>query len=214
MTPKLSQAKRQAKSFAAVYREIGVPGGLPVEAEARFKAWYELLLKWNRTTNLTRVDDPADAVAVHLLDAVPLARLLPPGSSLLDIGSGAGSPGLIVATLRPDVTVTCAESVNKKSAFLMQAAHALGLSNARVAAMRAEKLTEQFGFVCAKAVADPVTLIGQFNALLAPGGTWIFFVTTRQETVLPPGYGITDTIDYRLPGDHGERRLLAARKNE
>lgn len=214
MTHKPSLAKRQVKSFAAAYREIGIPGGLPVEAEARFKAWYELLLKWNRTTNLTRVDDPLDAVAVHLLDAVPLARLLPPESSLLDIGSGAGSPGLVVATLRSDVTVTCAESVNKKSAFLVQAAHALGLTNARVAATRAENLTGPFDFVCAKAVADPVTLIGQFAALLKSGGAWVFFVTTREETVLPAGFTVTDTIDYRLPGDHGARRLLAARQNE
>lgn len=214
MTHKPNRAKRQAKSFAAAYRDIGVPGGLPAAAEACFTAWYELLLKWNRTTNLTRITEPADAVAVHLLDALPLARLLPPESDLLDIGSGAGSPGLVVAALRPDVRVTCSESVTKKSSFLMQAVHAMGLANVRVAAARAETLAERFAFVGAKAVAEPAALIDRFAHLPRPGGSWVFFVTPRQETVLPDGYQVAETVDYRLPGEHGRRRLLIVRRNE
>ena len=78
-----------ADSFRQAYRVIGIPYGLPAELLDIFAAWYELLIKWNRKINLTKITGPSEVVIYHLADSLPLSRLLQPDCTLLDIGSGS-----------------------------------------------------------------------------------------------------------------------------
>ncbi len=199
-------------TFGEAYREFGVPAGLPPEAEAPLSIWHDMLVRWNKKTNLTRVTAPKQAVIYHLLDTLPLARAIAPRARVLDIGSGAGVPGVVIAILRPDVTVTCAESITKKAAFLIQVRGALQLTNLRVEPERAEGLAERFDLIAARAVADPKTLVSRFAHLTTPGGVVALFVTPHTKFSLPDGFFAAKTIDYTLPGGYGERRLVLAER--
>jgi 16S rRNA (guanine527-N7)-methyltransferase len=141
---------------------------------------------------------------------VPLAQVAATDSRLLDIGSGAGVPGLVVAALRADMHVTCAESAAKKAAFLVQAASAMKLTNVRVEAIRAEKLAERFDLITARAVAKPDELIERFAHLLRPGGGFAFFLAAGDEGC---DLGLCRTrqeIEYSLPNNAGDRKLVLA----
>ncbi len=197
-------------TFSRAYRELGVPHGLPSEKESVFAAWHALLTQWNARINLTRIVAPAEAVAQHLLDSLPLAQYVTDGQTLLDIGSGTGVPGLIVAALRPAVRVTCAESVMKKAVFLQQAAAAMGLTNVTVAAERAEKLTERFDVVTARAVAAPSELLARYAPLVHPAGAMAFFLMADETPEIDRPFFIRENLAYRLPGRRRERRIAVA----
>jgi 16S rRNA (guanine527-N7)-methyltransferase len=197
-------------AFSRAYRAIAVPGGLPAEAEGVFAAWFDLLTKWNRRINLTRVIEPEEIVPLHLLDSLPLANAAPRGASLLDIGSGAGVPGLIVAALRPDLRVTCVESIAKKAMFLEEATRAMKLCNVRVVHSRAETLAETFDVVTARAVASPAKVLGRFGRLVEHNGAFALFLAD-ESVGLPAGWVAAQRLDYALPGGHGERVILLAR---
>ena len=125
---------------------------LPVEQVAALQAHYELMVRWNRTINLTAIRSVEEAVERHYCESVFLAVHLPAGRlRIADIGSGAGFPGFPVAVLRPDCSVTLVESHRRKSVFLQEAAR--GLGNLKVRAMRAEEVRESFDFVISRAVS-------------------------------------------------------------
>jgi len=115
--------------------------------------YLDLLLKWNARTNLTAIRDPEEIVRRHFGESLFVARHLRPCDTLLDLGSGAGFPGLPIALLRPEVQVTLAESQNKKAAFLREVIRTLNL-NTEVWANRAESLppARQFRTVTLRAV--------------------------------------------------------------
>lgn len=124
---------------------------------------YELLVRWNRTLNLTRVDSPEDAARIHYCEALELAGALPPGEfSVADVGSGGGFPGIPLAIARPKLRVTLIESHQRKAVFLREAAR--GIDNISVEAKRAERISQHFDWMVGRAV-DPMDLI---NIKLAP----------------------------------------------
>ena len=112
---------------------------LPQESRARLSAYLALLAKWNRVHNLTAVREPEQMVALHLLDSLAILPQLGSALSLLDVGTGAGLPGIPIAIARPDVTVTLLDSSHKKAAFLAQAKAELGLANVQVVCERVEE---------------------------------------------------------------------------
>lgn len=201
-------------AFQKVYNELAPVCSLPADLEEVFAAWYGLLWKWNQKTNLTRVIEPRRVVAYHLADAVPLARAIEPKTRLLDIGSGAGVPGLIVAALQPLAEITCVEASAKKSAFLVQAADAMGLKNVRVLHRRGEDLDDVFDVVTARALSRPDQLALRFGRLLSDTGRLACFTTADAATQIPPGFRLKQEISYTLPAGEGPRRLLfIVRKN-
>ncbi|MDO9198619.1 16S rRNA (guanine(527)-N(7))-methyltransferase RsmG, partial [Rhodoferax sp.] len=122
-----------------------------------------LIAKWTKVYNLTAVRDPAEMLTHHLLDSLaaikPLQRHLAQaglaqGSRLLDVGSGAGLPGVVIAICCPAVAVTCVDTVAKKAAFIKQAALALKLPNLTGLHARVESLTQPFDVVCSRAFAS------------------------------------------------------------
>jgi 16S rRNA (guanine(527)-N(7))-methyltransferase RsmG len=112
---------------------------------------YELMLRWNKTVNLTRIQRIEQVVDRHYGESLFLGSLLPPGElRVADVGSGAGFPGFPIAVLRPESSVTLIESHQRKAVFLKEASR--GLCNIRVAPKRAEDLGEVFDWVVSRAV--------------------------------------------------------------
>lgn len=117
---------------------------------------YELLVRWNRALNLTRVDSPADAARIHFCEAILLAQVLPEGAfTVADVGSGGGFPGIPLAIARPELRVTLIESHQRKSVFLREAIR--GLANVSVQSIRAQLVSQRFDWMVARAV-DPTEL--------------------------------------------------------
>src|SRR5208283_5706443 len=132
-------------------RLAGIVELAPGQVEA-LKAHYQLLLRWNRTLNLTSIRRMEEAVERHYCESLFLGAHLPQGAlRIADIGSGAGFPGLPVAVLRPDCAVTLIESHQRKAVFLREASRSL--PNVRVLARRAEDVKEQFDWAISRAVS-------------------------------------------------------------
>jgi len=113
---------------------------------------YELLVRWNRVVNLTSVTKPVEIVERHYCESLFVGANLPQGElSMADIGSGAGFPGIPIAILRPECRVALVESHQRKAVFLKETTR--GLPNARVLAVRAESLSEEFDWVVSRAVS-------------------------------------------------------------
>ena len=139
--------------FADLLRQrlAGVVELSPAQMEA-LETHYQLLLRWNRTLNLTSIKRMEEAVERHYCESLFLGTHLPQGSlRIADIGSGAGFPGLPTAVLRPDCSVTLIESHQRKAVFLREAGR--NLPNIRVLATRAEDIKEQFDLAISRAVS-------------------------------------------------------------
>jgi 16S rRNA (guanine527-N7)-methyltransferase len=160
---------------AALDRGLGeLQLALVPDARERLLDYMALLVKWNRTYNLTAIRDPLAMVAHHLLDSLAVAPHLPLGAGgrVADAGSGAGLPGIPLAIARPDWHVALAEANQKKAAFLRQAAIELRLSNVEVHEGRVEAWRPQplFDAVISRAFAALADFIAACRHLLTPAG--------------------------------------------
>jgi len=136
---------------ALTWRLAGIVD-LSVEQLSVLKGHYRMLLRWNRSVNLTSISGLEEAVERHYCESLFLAASLPPGRlRIADIGSGAGFPGFPVAVLRPDCSVTLVESHQRKAVFLREVSRAL--PSVRVLSKRAEAVGEQFDRVISRAVS-------------------------------------------------------------
>jgi 16S rRNA (guanine527-N7)-methyltransferase len=187
------------------------------EATALQLADYLLLLhKWNRNINLTAVRELPDMVTHHLLDCLAIVqplRLLTGGQAMqiVDVGTGAGLPGLVLAATCPELQVLCIDSVEKKVAFVQQAIGVMHLSNAQTTATRVESLTQQFDVVTCRAFASISEIITLAGHLVKEGG----FVAAmkgpkleKETAEMPLGWQVAETIVLAVPG-LGEERSLA-----
>lgn len=117
----------------------------------KLESHYELILRWNKVINLTRIVREADVVDLHYAESLFLGSQLPPGAlSIADLGSGAGFPGYPVAVLRPECTVFLIESHQRKAAFLKEVCRPL--RNVKVLASRGEDVSDKFDWVISRAV--------------------------------------------------------------
>jgi 16S rRNA (guanine527-N7)-methyltransferase len=137
-----------------------------------------LIQKWNKVYNLTAVREPADMLTHHLLDSLtviaPLRRHTDSRAiELLDVGSGAGLPGVVIAICCPEVTVTCVDTVSKKAAFVQQAAVTLKLPNLRGLHARVENLRDPYDVVSSRAFASLVDFVTWSSSALAEQGVWL-----------------------------------------
>jgi 16S rRNA (guanine527-N7)-methyltransferase len=149
---------------------------LPVDdaAVARLVLFAERLVTWNRRVNLTAITDPREMAEKHFLDSLVLLPSLAGRGTLLDVGSGAGLPGMAVACARPELAVTCCDSVGKKVAFVKATAVELGLS-VRAIAVRASGDPLRDGLpvcqaVVSRALSDPERWVALGAPYVAPGG--------------------------------------------
>jgi 16S rRNA (guanine527-N7)-methyltransferase len=153
--------------------------GLPLEAATvdRLLAYLNLLQRWNATYNLTAVRDPAEMLTQHLFDCLaviqPLRRVRPTGR-LLDVGSGGGLPGVVIAATCPDWEVVCVDTVGKKAAFIQQAAVELGLRNLKSEHARVENLRlPAFDVVTSRAFSSLADFVQLTRKHLGATGVWM-----------------------------------------
>jgi 16S rRNA (guanine527-N7)-methyltransferase len=156
--------------------------GLTLTEEQRdtLLAYLQLLQRWNATYNLTAIRDPAQMLTQHLADCLAVIGPLRahcgegPAKRLLDVGSGGGLPGAVIAALNPGFTVTCVDSVGKKAAFVRQAAGELGLKNLFAEHARVEQLRlPAFDVIVSRAFASLDDFTRWTRPLLAPSGVWM-----------------------------------------
>ena len=179
-------------------RQLLEPFGLTLSAQqtGQVTAYLELLLRWNEKINLTSIRDPADCVRRHFGESLYLGRCVELGGKLLDIGSGAGFPGLCLKILFPELAVTLLEPVAKKRGFLKEAARVCGMSGVEVRRERLEEFTgsagaaEAYDSATARAVGDFQELIPLASSCLKPGGRLFLWLSRRQ----------TSEIGYRHGG--------------
>jgi 16S rRNA (guanine527-N7)-methyltransferase len=172
----------------------------------------ELLRKWNRVYNLTAVRESSAIVSRHILDSLAVLPFLR-GDSLLDVGTGAGFPGLPLAILRPDLDVTLLDSNAKKLRFVRQAVAELGLGNVQAVQARMQEYqpARAFDMVISRAVANLDELYRQSWHLLAAGGRMLFMKGSLPEAEMaafPPGPETLHVERLRIPGLDAERHLL------
>ena len=165
----------------ALLKESAFPAlGLGEEKEILFQRYFQELVEWNRVVNLTAIVDPNEVAAKHFLDSLSVARVTPDealaGGNLVDVGSGAGFPGLPLKIAWPGLNVTLVDSVGKKAAFLRHVVDALGLEGVEVEVGRAEalaheaRLREGFDVVASRAVAKMAELAELTLPFCKPGG--------------------------------------------
>jgi 16S rRNA (guanine527-N7)-methyltransferase len=184
-------------------------------AQNRLRAYVALLEKWNRTHNLTAIRDPAHMITHHLLDSLAVLPHLPQRVDvrLVDVGSGAGLPGIPLALARPDWSVTLVDSNRKKVAFLQQAAIELALSNVDVTCARVEDFVppKPFDVVIARAYAVLAVFVSHARHLLACGGKLVAMkgLLPRAEIEgLAADIRVVAAPRLRVPGIDGERHLV------
>jgi 16S rRNA (guanine527-N7)-methyltransferase len=182
-------------------------------------AYGALILKWNKVYNLTALRDPASVLSHHLLDSLsvirPLAREWAGRAALLDVGAGAGLPGVVIAILRGDIAVTCLDAVAKKAAFVQQVAAELGLPNLRGLHGRVESLAGNFDLISSRAFASLPDFFEGSKHLLAPGGRWLAMkgkVPTEELAQVPAEIEVFHVEQLRVPGLDADRCIVWARK--
>ena len=138
-------------TLAAGLAELGL--NLPEEVQHKLLAFRDLLLKWNKTYNLTALRDPAQAISHHLLDSLTILPHVGAGD-LLDVGSGGGLPGIPLAIARPALSVSMVDTVQKKTTFLQQGVIELALKNVTVHHARVEAMQGQYAQISSRAFAE------------------------------------------------------------
>ena len=183
-------------------------------------AYQTMISKWTKVYNLTSVRDPAEMMTHHLLDslaAIPALQRhwhnagLEQGSRLLDVGSGAGLPGVVIAICFPRVSVTCVDTVAKKAAFIKQAALALKLPNLTGLHARVENITELFDVICSRAFASLADFTNWSAAALAPQGVWMAMKGKHpvdELQALPATIAMFHVEQLKVPGLDAERCVL------
>ena len=191
----------------------------PAQLE-QLQRYLALVQKWNKVYNLTALRDPADMLTHHLFDSLsaiaPLQRQLgamglPTGGRLLDVGSGAGLPGVVMAVCCPTLAVACVDTVGKKAAFVQQVALELRLPNLRGVHARVESLTEQFDVVSSRAFASLVDFTTWSRAALAPHGVWLAMKGKHpadEIAALPPDVAVFHVEQLHVPALDAERCIV------
>ncbi len=192
--------------------EMSLP--LSEQQRASLLGYLGLLVRWNRAFNLTAVRDPTVMVRRQLLDSLSIIPWLERGP-VLDVGTGAGLPGIPLAIARPEMDFSLLDSNGKKTRFVQQVAGELGLSNVEVIKCRLESLDRagRYATIVSRAFSSLVDLVRASKALLAPEGCWLAMKGVDPDTelkALPIGLS-SETFPLRVPGERGARQLVVIR---
>ena len=186
--------------------------GIALDGQTRQKLldYLTLLEKWNKVHNLTAVRDPGEMVTLHLLDSLSVLPHIKNGR-LLDVGSGAGLPGIPLAIARPDLQVTVMDSNHKKASFMRQAKAVLGINNLEVVCGRVEgfRPEHKFDMVISRAFSDLAEFMRLTSHLCAENGVWLAMkgVYPHEELAQVPGRA-TEVVALTVPGLEAQRHLV------
>jgi 16S rRNA (guanine527-N7)-methyltransferase len=183
---------------------------LPDGAEEKLLAYLALLVKWNAAYNLTAVRDPAEMVVKHLLDSLSILPHVR-GGTLIDVGTGAGLPGMVLAIVRPDLRVTMLDSNGKKVRFLRQVIAELKVGNAQAVQSRVEEHAARYDMVTSRAFATLADMLQWSGQLAGEGGEFLAMKGQRPEAeiaALPAGYAVKEVLPLAVPFLGEERHLV------
>ena len=193
---------------------------------ARLLAYLDLLQRWNKVYNLTALRDPDEMLSHHLLDCL---AVLPPlrrhaaalGATtlkVLDVGSGGGLPGVVLAASHPEWQVSCVDTVSKKSSFIRQVAAELRLSNLRALHARVENLDPKAGrydVITSRAFASLADFTALSVGVLAEQGVWLAMkgrLPVDEQALLPPSVQVFHVEQLQVPGLDAHRCLVWMRR--
>lgn len=211
-----------AQERQAILRSAGEALGLSLtDAQVETLLRYlDLIAKWNKVYNLTALRDPAEMLTHHVIDSLaavpPLLRHLASRTGggradVLDVGAGAGLPGVVFAILCPQLQVSCVDTVAKKAAFVQQAAAELQLPNLRGVHARVESLGAAFDVVCCRAFASLPDFTTWSRAALRPDAVWLAMKgkEPRDEmAALPADVQVFHVEHLQVPGLQAERCIV------
>ncbi len=196
-------------------RALGIQ--LTEEAIARLLHLAERLLAWNRRINLTAITDPREIAEKHFLDSLLLLPAVAGRATLLDIGSGAGIPGMVLACARPELLVTCCDSVSKKIAFVKAISAELKLDlralSVRATGDPARDHLPSCDAVVSRAVADPAAWVPLGAPYVAPGGALLAMLGREADDAwlaelgVASGLTLASVTRHQLPLTHADRAI-------
>ena len=200
----MTQAALLASGIAEMHLDVSI------EAQQKLLAYLSLLQKWNKVYNLTAVRDPLEMVTLHLLDSLSVLPYVN-ANNLLDVGSGGGLPGIVLAICKPDIQVTTIDTVQKKAIFMRQVKGELGLSNLTVVHARVESYqpAEKFEAIISRAFSEIALFIKLTQPLLAENGQWLAMKgQLPQQEIKDLGLKINQIIPLKVAGLDAERHLI------
>ena len=197
--------------------------GLNKEQISKFERYLDLLLEWNEKFNLTAITDKDEIEEKHFIDSIALVKFFDlKDKTLLDVGSGAGFPGIPLAIVEPSVHITLLESNGKRVSFLKEAVKVLGLSNVEIIQGRAEEVQarEKYDFVTARAVKELNILLELCFYLVKVGGYFIAYKSSGVDEEISnaknafKAFQIDEfkKFDYSLPKSKNSRVFLGILK--
>lgn len=210
--------------------ELGLTGRVPADAPAKLAQFGQLLLEKNQVMNLTAIREPEDVARLHMLDCAALLKFCDfQGKSLIDVGTGAGFPGMVLKILVPSLEVTLLDSLNKRLDWLLETSGALSAgpySGVRTVHARAEEqalvkgFRDSFDFAAARAVADLRLLCELCLPYVKVGGTFLAMKSTGSDRELEEaahaikllGGRVSGVRDYDIPGAEVTHRLIFIEK--
>ena len=203
-----------ADGLSAGIQALGL--SLSAEQQKRLLDYVALIQKWNKVYNLTALRDPADMLTHHLLDSLtavaPLSRHTQGQPiNVLDVGSGGGLPGVVLAICMPELKVTCVDTVAKKAAFVQQVAASLRLPNLRGIHARVESLTDPYHVICSRAFASLPDFVTWSRSALAEGGVWMAMKGKHPQDeidALPADVKVFHVEPLTVPGLDVERCMV------
>jgi 16S rRNA (guanine527-N7)-methyltransferase len=193
------------------------------EAQKQLLDYMALIQKWNKVYNLTALRDSQEILTHHLLDSLsaigPLmqqTRSLDGAFSFLDVGSGGGLPGVVIAICCPGVKVTCVDAVSKKAAFVQQVAASLKLGNLKGIHARVETLSGPFDVIGSRAFASLPDFVNWSSGALADGGVWMAMkgkLPEEEMSALPSMAEVFHVEQLLVPGLNAERCMVWMKKS-
>ena len=190
-------------------------------------SYMALIQRWNKVYNLTALKTPQEILTYHLLDSLssifPLLRYLAQSAKgvdqdveLLDVGSGGGLPGVVIAICCPKIRVTCVDTVSKKAAFVQQVAASLKLSNLRGLHARVESLTGPFDVICSRAFASLPDFVSWSVSALSEQGVWMAMkgkLPEAEMAALPSFVEVFHVEQLQVPGLEADRCMVWMKKS-
>ncbi len=209
-SPPPSLAESLAQGVAALHLNVSA------EARADLLAFIALMDKWTRVYNLTAVRSRREMLSRHVFDSLAVVPHIQ-GPRVLDVGSGAGLPGIPLAIVLPDVHFTLLDSVAKKTRFMVQAVGELGLGNVAVEHSRVQSYEPGpvFDTVISRAFSDINQFISLAGQLCRPGGQLLAMKgrdPERELSALPAGFEVTAITAFSVPGLDEARCVVALRR--
>ena len=213
--------------IAAGLGALGLEGRVPQNAPELLEQYGTMLLERNQVMNLTAIKEPDQVARLHMLDCAALMKYADfGGKTLIDVGTGAGFPGLPLKILNPDLEVTLLDSLNKRVDWLREVCDTLGLEKVRAIHARAEEqalvkgFRDSFDFATARAVADLRLLSELCLPYVKVGGHFLSMKSVESDRELEGaahaiklmGGRVREVIDYPIPGTEVDHRLVVVEK--